>query len=116
MLPIGSANIRFNCKEQAVQCTRTKREKFAESSSSTERSSRSNHTRVWSPTIKLAIINSTRVDPRAASEQRHYRKMKKLENEETMENKNHLPEYKHRDKPGEKLYVEGRDHAAEPPE
>ena len=36
-------------------------------------------------------------------------KNEKLENEETMENKNHLPEYKHRDKPGEKLYVEGRD-------
>ena len=70
-------------------------------------------------TTELAIINTTRVDPRAAKQQQSRDTVsnnEKLENEETMENKNHLPEYKHRDKPGEKLYVEGRDHAAEPPE
>ena len=34
-----------------------------------------------------------------------------------MENKNHLPEYEHRDQPeGEAVYVEGRDQAADPPE
>ena len=70
-------------------------------------------------TTELAIINTTRVDPRAAKQQQSRDTVsnnEKLENEETMENKNHLPEYKHRDKPGEKLSVEGRDHAAEPPE
>ena len=85
-----------------LQCTRTKREKFADSPpqapsqapgpttpgyGSPPPSWPSSTAREWTP----EQLSSSRTETLPKNE--------KLENEETMENKNHLPEYKHRDQP-----------------
>ena len=73
------ANIRFNCKEQAVQCTKTKREQFAGSPPQAPRQAPGPTTPGYGPPPPSWPSSTARSGPQsslAAAEQRHYLKLK----------------------------------------